>query len=351
MMNAAKWELLKKGAFIPANPLVLDENRQLDTRRQRALVRYYLDAGVDGLAVGVHTTQFAIRQHGLFEPVLKISADVAAKEAGRTLLMVAGVCGPTEQAVREAQIARDLGYDLVLVSCGGLPGYTEDELIERAKKVADVLPVFGFYLQPAAGGRLLSRDYWRRLADIPGVAAIKMAPFNRYQTMDVVRGVMESQRCDDITLYTGNDDNIIVDLLTPYCLEAGGQLKTKRIMGGLLGHWSVWTKNAVEYFHRVKAIADSGAPIDPEIMTLAAQVTDANAAFFDTDHNFLGCIAGLHEVLMRQGLMAGRWALDPKEDVSEGQVEEINRVRRAYPHLCDDEFVAANLEKWMRDDK
>jgi len=348
MLTSDQLYVLRRGAFIPAVPLALDAERQLDAPRQRALVRYYLAAGVDGLAVGVHTTQFAIRQKGLYEPVLRIAAETVAAEAQNTTLLVAGVVGPTEQAVAEAVIARDLGYDMVLLSCGSLPDYTEDMLIARARRVADVLPVFGFYLQPAAGGRLLSRDYWKKLADLDNVLAIKMAPFNRYQTLDVVSAVCHSDRCEDITLYTGNDDNIIVDLLSPYRIQVGNHVVEKRIVGGLLGHWSVWTQKAVAYYRMVRELARRGDPITPDLLAFANQVTDANAVFFDAANNFDGCIAGLHAILTEQGILAGRWTLDPAEDVSPGQLEEIGRIKRDYPHLCDDAFVAANVEKWLK---
>ena len=346
MLTPSKWQRLRAGTFIPANPLCLTPERTLDTAVQRKLVRYYLASGVGGLAVGVHTTQFAIREHGLYEEVLRISAQVTAKHGDPDTLLIAGVAGPTAQAVNEAKIARDLGYDLVLVSCGNLPGYSEDELIERTRLIGEVLPVFGFYLQPAASGRLLSADYWRKLADLPCVAAIKMAPFNRYQTLDVVRGVCESPRYDDITLYTGNDDNIIVDLLAPYRMNVGGKTVKKRIVGGLLGHWSVWTHAAVEYFNRVKAVADVGGDVPPELFVLANEITDCNGVFFDAANNFAGCIAGLHDILVKQGLMQGRWCLDPAEDVSPGQIEGIDRVRAAYPHLCDDDWIAAHIHEW-----
>jgi len=342
---------LHEGTVIPANPLALDENRKFDEKRQRALCRYYLDCGVGGLAVAVHTTQFEIRkpEHNLLEPVLRIAKEEASefeKKAGEVIVMVAGACGPMEQAVKEAALAKSLGYDAVLLSPGGLNHLSEEELIERTKAVAEVLPVIGFYLQTAVGGRHFSYDYWTKIAEIPGVVAIKAAPFNRYYSYDVVRAVAFSSRRDDITLYTGNDDNIVLDLVTKYKFNINGEVYEKGFIGGLLGHWSVWTKTAVDLFNKLKEVRESES-ISPEILTLAAEVTDTNAVFFDTANNFKGCIAGLHEVLRRQGLLRGIWCLDPNETMSDGQAEEIDRIYKAYPHLNDDEYIKANLDKWL----
>lgn len=342
---------LHEGTVIPANPLALDENRKFDEKRQRALCRYYLDSGVGGLAVAVHTTQFEIRkpEHNLLEPVLRIAKEEASefeKKNGEVIVMVAGACGPKEQAVKEASLAKSLGYDAVLLSPGGLNHLSEEELIERTKAVAEVLPVIGFYLQTAVGGRHFSYDYWTKIAEIPGVVAIKAAPFNRYYSYDVVRAVAFSSRRDDITLYTGNDDNIVLDLVTKYKFNINGEVYEKGFIGGLLGHWSVWTKTAVDLFNKLKEVRESDN-ISPEILTLAAEVTDTNAVFFDTANNFKGCIAGLHEILRRQGLLRGIWCLDPNETMSDGQAEEIDRVYKAYPHLNDDEFIKANLDKWL----
>ena len=328
---------LLKGLVIPAHPLALDAQRKMDERRQRALSRYYIAAGAGGLAVGVHTTQFAIREHGLLAPVLQLASE---EMRGRDVVGVAGVVGKTPQAVAEAGLARETGYDAVLLSLGALRDATVDELIAHSREVAAVLPVVGFYLQPSVGGRILPYAFWRRFAEIANVAAIKMAPFNRYQTLDVVRAVIESGRAGEIALYTGNDDNILVDLLTPFAF--GG--KSVRIVGGLLGHWAVWTSKAVEHLH----LARSAAAISPATLTLASQITDANAALFDPAHHFHGCIAGIHEILRRQGLLEGRWCLDPAEELSPGQMEEIDRVCRAYPHLTDDAFVAAHRDEWLR---
>lgn len=330
---------LARGLAIPAHPLALDAERRLDERRQRALSRYYLAAGVGGLAVGVHTTQFAIRDPrvGLFEPVLALAAE-EMNRADRPVVRIAGICGERAQAEREAGLARALGYHAGLLSLAALREPTEDELLAHASAVGEILPLIGFYLQPAVGGRVLSYAFWRRFAEIPAVVAIKIAPFNRYQTIDVVRAVIEAGR-NDLALYTGNDDNIVADLLTAY--RFGG--RERRIVGGLLGHWAVWTRRAVELQERCRQAAPSA-----ELLRLGIEVTDANAAFFDAANGFRGCIAGLHEILRRQGLLAGTWCLDPAETLSPGQAEEIERVCRAYPHLSDDEFVAEHRDEWLR---
>ena len=327
------------GLAIPAHPLAVTARRKLDERRQRALSRYYIAAGAGGLAVGVHTTQFAIRDPkiGLFRPVLELAAE-EMNQSGRPLVRVAGICGRTKQAVAEAVTIRELGYHAGLLSLAALRDASELQLLEHCRAVAAVSPIIGFYLQPAVGGRVLPYSFWRKFAEIENVVAIKMAPFNRYQTIDVVRAVVSAGR-GDIALYTGNDDNIVLDLLTPY--RFNGQ--TRRIVGGLLGHWSVWTKRAVE----LQAQCRSGK-VTPELLQLNIEVTDANAAFFDAANGFAGCIAGLHEVLRRQGLLAGVWCLDPRETFGSGQRAEIDRVYRAYPHLNDDAFVAAHREEWLR---
>lgn len=345
-------KILHEGTVIPANPLALDENRKFDEHRQRALVRYYLDSGVGGLAVAVHTTQFEIRdpKHNLLETVLTVAIDESRKyeeATGKTIVMVAGVCGPKEQAVKEAKLAKSLGYDAVLLSPGGLNHLSEDEMIERTAAVAAEMPVIGFYLQTSVGGRKFSYNYWERVCAIDNVVAIKAAPFNRYYTFDVVRAAALSPRADEIALYTGNDDNIVIDLVSNYRFEVDGKVYEKRFIGGLLGHWSVWTKKAVELFEKCKALHGCDE-IPADILKLANEVTDTNAAFFDTANGFKGCIAGLHEVLRRQGLMKGIWCLNPEETMSEGQLEEINRVYEMYPHLNDDEFVRANLDKWLK---
>ena len=344
---------LHEGTVIPANPLALDENRQFDEKRQRAVVRYYLDSGVGGLAVAVHTTQFEIRlpQYNLLERVLKVAKDEASKfeaKTGETIVMVAGACGPKEQAVKEAELAKSLGYDAVLLSPGGLNHLTEDEMIERTEAVAKVMPVIGFYLQTPVGGRHFTYNYWERLAEIDNVVAIKAAPFNRYYTFDVAKAVALSSRCDEITLYTGNDDNIVLDLISNYKFTVDGKTYEKRFIGGLLGHWSVWTKKAVELFERLKEVRKLDA-IPAEILVLANEVSDTNAVFFDSANEYKGCIAGLHEVLRRQGIFKGTWCLNPDEQMSAGQSEEIDRVYKMYPHLHDDDFVKANLDKWLAD--
>lgn len=343
-------ELLRRGLVIPACPLALDAARRLDERRQRALVRYYAAAGAGGLAVGVHTTQFAIREIGLFEPLLKLIAEEfrrADSARAEPLARVVGMCGPTRQAAAEASAAREAGYHAGLLSLGALKHAEEDELLAHCRAVAEILPLIGFYLQPAAGGRILPYHFWRRFAEIENVVAIKIAPFNRYQTLDVVRAVAESDR-EDIALYTGNDDSIVVDLLTPFRFEVSGQKVERRITGGLLGHWAVWTRKAVELHAECRVIAESGQPVPPEILGRGVEVTDANAALFDAANGYAGCIAGLHEVLRRQGLLEGIWCLNPDETLSPGQGKEIDRVCRAYPHLADDDFVDAHRDEWLR---
>jgi hypothetical protein len=339
--------LLLKGTVIPAHPLALDEGRRLDERHQRALTRYYLASGAGGIAVGVHTTQFEIRlpKHNLFEPVLRMAAEeLAQAKLNRPFINVAGIVGPAEQAVKEARLARTLNYDLGLLSNGGLSDLSENELIERAQQVADVIPVFGFYLQPAVGGRILSFDFWKRFAAIKNVHAIKVAAFNRYQTLDVVRAVCQSERADEIALYTGNDDNIVGDLLTPYRFEHSGKIVEKRFVGGLLGHWAFWTKRAVELLDRIKAMDPKDIPA---MLTRGIEITDANAAAFDPSHQYHGCISGINEILRRQGLLATNLCLSEKETLSSGQFYEIDRVCKAYPHLHDDRFILDNLKNWL----
>ena len=344
-MDKKKRKRLREGVVIPAHPLALDRSRKLDERRQRALTRYYLAAGAGGVAVGVHTTQFAIRDVGLLQPVLELAAKTAAEyeNAKRPIVKVAGVCGPTGQAVAEAELAAGLGYDAALVSLAALPQATVTDLIEHVRAVAEVIPVFGFYLQPSVGGRILPYDFWRKFVEIDNVVAIKVAPFNRYQTFDVVRAVAESGRAKQIALYTGNDDHILLDLVDIYRF---GQ-KDYRFVGGLLGHWAVWTRRAMDHLRERKRVVDSRLPIPTPYLRLANQVTDANAAFFDPANGFAGCIAGLHEVLRRQGLLEGLWTLDPNEGLSPGQSEEIDRVYKAYPHLNDDLFVAQHIDEWL----
>jgi len=347
-MNA--FEVLRGGVVIPASPLALNAQRRWDERRQRALWRYYIAAGAGGIAVGVHTTQFAIRdpQIGLFRPLLELACeefDRADATRNEPLVRIAGICGDTPQALSEAELARAMGFHAGLLSLSALKEADDDTLIAHCQRVAEVIPLVGFYLQPAVGGRVLSYRFWRRFAEIENVVAIKIAPFNRYQTLDVVRAIAEAER-DDIALYTGNDDNIVLDLLTPYRFNVGGKQVERRIVGGLLGHWAVWTKRAVELLERCHVAAQQPA-IPADLLRLAIEVTDCNAAFFDAANGFRGCIAGIHEVLRRQGLLEGIWCLDPNETLSPGQADEIDRVYRSYPHLNDDAFVAEHLHEWL----
>ncbi len=345
---------LRRGLVIPAHPLALTAARKLDERRQRALTRYYLDAGAGGIGVGVHTTQFAIRNPkvALYRPVLELAAETVSEwesENGKRAVKVAGVIGRTRQAVREAETAAGLGYHVGLLGLGALTRASDTELIAHARAVGDVIPLMGFYLQPAVGGRRLSYRFWRRFVEIPSVVAIKIAPFNRYDTGDVVRAVVDAGRAGEIALYSGNDDNILIDLLTTY---PGGA----RMVGGLLGHWAFWTRTAVAQLGRVRAVSSSHperqrrgrSPGLRHLLTLAAQITDANGAVFDAANGFRGCIPGIHEILRRQGLLRGRWCLDRNEVLSPGQAREIDRVSMAYPHLADDAFVRERLDRWMR---
>jgi dihydrodipicolinate synthase/N-acetylneuraminate lyase len=344
---------LRGKAVIPACPLALTARRTLDERRQRALVRYYLDAGATGLAVGVHTTQFAIRDPkvGLFRPVLELAAaeiDRAERRGGRRIVRVAGVCGPTAQALAEAELVRGCGYHAALLSLGALKNASEAELLAHGRRVAEVIPVVGFYLQPAVGGRVLPYSFWRRFAEIENVVAIKIAPFNRYQTLDAVRAVAESGR-DDVALLTGNDDNIVMDLLTPFRFRTARGPAERRITGGLLGQWAVGTQRAVALVDECHRLVAAGGSVPDEMLRLHVELTDANSAIFDAANGFAGCIAGVHEVLRRQGLLEGIWCLDPDETLGPGQAEEIDRVCRAYPHLTDDDFVRANRDRWLSD--
>jgi hypothetical protein len=338
--------LLQRGTVIPAHPLALTADRQLDEQHQRALTRYYLDAGSGGLAVGVHTTQFEIRDVGLYEPVLRLAMETRQGWTDHPKVMIAGLVGRTEQALAEAGIATGLGYHAGLLSLAAFRDAGEDEIIDHCRAVAARIPLVGFYLQPAVGGRILPFSFWRRFAGIDNVVAIKMAPFNRYRTLDVIRGVVAAGAEERVTLYTGNDDHIVLDLVTPFVAHRDGQPVTVRIRGGLLGHWSVWAKTAVDLLGRAHKATEAGA-IDADLLALDSQVTDCNAAFFDVANNFRGCIAGCHEILRRQGLLQGRWCLNPDEDLSPGQMDEIDRVVASYPHLNDDGFVADNLARWL----
>lgn len=337
-------EIFAAGAVIPAHPLALTAIRKLDERRQLAVGRYYAAAGAGGMAVGVHTTQFAIHDNGMLKPVLEIALQ-AAREAGRPMVMIAGVQGDTTHAVAEARAAKDLGYHMVLLRPAA---GSDDEMIARAKAVGEVLPVVGFYLQPAVGGRVLSREFWRRFAQIETVAGIKIAPFDRYRTLDVLNGVALSGRADRIALYTGNDNTIISDLVTPYRLAGRDGVVNLRFVGGLLGQFAVWTRNAVDILAKVQQARDGDRQALSELLLLDPQLTDANAALFDVANGFAGCIAGINEILARQGLLGGRWCLDPHEDLSAGQAAEIDRVCTAYPHLTDDSFIAEHRDSWLR---
>lgn len=339
----------RRGMVIPAMPLALNEKREFQPDYQRALARYYIDAGAGGIAVGVHSTQFEIRdpEIGLFEPVLRQTAafiDEWSARREKAVMKIGGICGPTAQALKEAEFERSLGYDAGLLSLAALKNASIDELLAHCRKVAEVLPVIGFYLQPGVGGRVLPYEFWREFVTIDHVIGVKIAPFNRYQTFDVVRATAESGR-EDITLYTGNDDNIVIDLLTEYDING----RKLRIKGGLLGHWCCWTGKAVELLEECRRIVEAGGAVPAEMLTRSVQVTDCNAAFFDPAHRFAGCIPGIHEVLRRQGLLPGTWCLNPDEVLSPGQAEEIDRVWRAYPRLNDDEFVRAHRAEWFGD--
>ena len=354
-------EHLLTGHVIPAQPLALTSERKLDERHQRALTRYYVAAGAGGLAVGVHSTQFAIRdpKHGLFEPVLALASetiDAALEESPRPFLKVAGLCGRTQQAVCEAETARAHGYHAGLLSMAAYAGDEDETVLAHCRAVAEVMPIIGFYLQPAVGGRVFGYRFWRAFAEIPNLVAIKMAPFNRYQTLDVVRAVAEAGR-EDVALYTGNDDNIIWDLLSRFLIpvsDGTGDWKPveRFIVGGLLGQWAVWTTRAVALLAEIKknhARANADLVLDQSWRSRAPELTDANAAIFDAANGFRGCIPGIHEVLRRQGLMAGTWCLDPDECLSPGQTEEIDRVIRAYPAIQDSRpWIEEHRDEWLK---
>ncbi len=344
--------LLKQGIVIPATPLALTEDRAFDSKTQRILMRYYLASGVGGIATAVHSTQFAIRdpEYALFEPVIRLVSEEIDRYEEKTdscIVKICGACGPVKQAVQEASLAKSLGYDAVLLSPGGLNHLSENEMLERTKMVAEVLPVIGFYLQSAVGGRVFSYEYWKALVEIPNLIAIKCASFNRYTTLEVMRAVASSSRPDEITMYTGNDDNIVSDLLTDYKVMTPHGLVSKGFEGGLLGHWCVWAKSAVQLLSSIHEAKRKGT-VPSELLSLGAEVTDMNAAVFDPKNNFAGCIPGIHEVLRRQGLFQNRICLDKEEVLSEGQMEELDRVIAAYPHLVDDAFIREHLASWMQ---
>jgi dihydrodipicolinate synthase/N-acetylneuraminate lyase len=339
-------QLIADGIVIPAHPLALTSERKFDARRQRALTRYYIDAGAGGLAIGVHTTQFAIRDVGLYEPVLRNAAETAKAWTDRPLVLVGGLAGWSEQAVAEARLAVSLGYHAGLLSLGAMREASTKDIVEHCRTVAKEIPLIGFYLQPAVGGRELGVDFWTAFAAIDNVVAIKVAPFNRYRTLDVFKGVVAAGAAERIALYTGNDDHIVLDLSVPFDIRHQGRTHRLEFRGGLLGQWSVWTKSAVELFERCRAAKDEGR-IDQDLLALDARVTDCNAAFFDVANDFHGCIAGCHEVLRRQGLLEGIWCLDPQEGLSPGQAQEIDRVLSEHADLSDDAFIAANVDRWL----
>lgn len=336
---------LRHGAVIPAHPLALGPDRKFDEASQRAISRYYVDAGSGGLAVGVHSTQFAIREVGLYRPVLELAIETARDWTDRPLVMIAGAVGRTAQAVEEAKTARSMGYHAVLLSLAALKGASEDDLIEHCTAVAREMPLIGFYLQTAVGGIPLSRAFWARFAAIENVVAIKVAPFNRYRTLDVAFGIVQAHAEERITLYTGNDDHIVADLVMPLVVRTGNREVMLRFQGGLLGHWSVWTRGAVKLLEKLKLSVNNGA-LPAEVLALDSFVTDCNSVVFDVDHDFAGCIPGCHEILRRQGLMSSIECLDPHEKLSPGQAEGIDRLYATYPELHDDAFVAANLARW-----
>jgi len=342
---------VKTGVVIPAMPLALNPDRSFDETHQRALARYYIEAGIGGIAVGVHSTQFQIREPeiGLFEPILSLVSDTIDAYCGPEsgTLKIAGICGRTEQALKEAELAVEYGYHTGLLSLAAFGDDDIPTMIDHCGKIAEVIPLFGFYLQPSVGGRILPYDFWRNFAEIENVLAIKIAPFNRYQTFDVVRAVCDAGRENEIALYTGNDDNIVLDLLTTYRIQSECGEKTLRIVGGLLGHWAVWTKTVVDQMAQIHELTEHQLPIPPQMLRLAQEITDANAVLFDAANNYRGCIPGIHEVLRRQGLFQGVWCLDENETLSPGQAAEIDRVYASYPHLNDDTFVRENLERWL----
>ena len=345
-------DAVRQGLVIPAHPLALDRNRKFDERHQRALTRYYLDAGAGGVAVGVHSTQFEIRDesYGLFEPVLELASETITdweERHGRRVVRIAGVCGQTAQAVSEARLARDLGYHLGLLSLGALKGWPAEKMVEHAAIVAREIPLFGFYLQPAVGGVVLSYSFWRAFLEIPNVVGIKVAPFNRYQTLDVIRALANSGRAEDVAVYTGNDDHIVLDLLSITEVQTGSGVYQIDCKGGLLGHWACWTAKAVEIHARCRA-ACWQSEIPADLLVLAGQVTDSNAAFFDAAHQYAGALSGINEVLFRQGLVTSNNCLNANERLSPGQSAEIDRVYRDYPELNDDEFVRENLDQWLK---
>lgn len=346
---------LLEGHVIPAHPLALTPHRTVDERHQRALTRYYVASGAGGMAVGVHTTGFPIHDQsiGLYRPVLELAAEaathaLAARRSGRGFVRVAGLVGDTRQAIREAEIARHLGYHCGLLSLGAWREAPLSQVLEHCRRVAEVIPLFGFYLQPAVGGMRLDYAFWREFAEIPNVVAIKIAPFDRYATLDVVRAVAASGR-DDIALYTGNDDAIVPDLVTSIPVHVGGRPATRDIVGGLLGQWAVWTRRAVELLDEIRAwrVGERNT-LPAEWLTRGAALTAANGVIFDVAHEFRGCLPGILEVLRRQGLVRGTWTFDTHEQLSAGQGEALDRLLLQHPELTDDAFVAQHRDDWLR---
>jgi len=354
MSNWHITDKLRSGCVIPAHPLALQKDNKLDEHHQTALSRYYLAAGAGGLAVGVHTTQFAIHEPkiGLYQPVLHLAAETVRDFAASTNsdgkpIMIAGIVGHIKQALKEAQLACDLGYHLGLLSLAALRGKSIEELVDHAAEVAKVIPIMGFYLQPVMSQMVLPGQFWSKFVEISNVLAIKISPFNRYQTLDVLEAVAHSGRSDEIELYTGNDDHIILDLLTQHKFNINGKVISVQIAGGLLGQWACWTKRAVEHLNRIKTIRQTKSQIPPDMLTLANQLTLANSAIFDAKNNFAGCIPGILYVLKGQGLLREIRTLDPNERLSPGQAAQIDKIIRDYPHLTDDDFVKENLHKWL----
>ena len=353
MVNTDIINKLRSGCVIPAHPLALHADNKIDEQHQKALTRYYLASGAGGLAIGVHTTQFAIHNSkvGLYRPVLGLAGETAQEYAKSTNcgepIMIAGIVGETRQAVKEAELARELGYHIGLLSLTALRGKSVDDLIDHARQVAKVIPIMGFYLQEAISQMVLDAEFWRKFVEIEGVLAIKIAPFNRYQTLDVLEAVAHSGRADEIALFTGNDDNIIADLLTKHEFNVDGRTVSLQIVGGLLGQWACWTKRAVEYLAGIKKIRETKMQIPQKMLTLASQLTLANKAIFDADNHFAGCIPGILYVLKRQGLVEEVRTLDEHECLSPGQAEKIDKIIENYPQLCDDDFVKENLDTWL----
>lgn len=344
-------EHLRDGTAIPAMPLAQDESGAFDPAYQKALVRYYVDAGTGGLAVGVHSTQFNIRdpEVNLYEAVLAMASDAIDEwiNPDRPYLKIAGIVGRTDQALNEARVASKHGYHAGLLSLSAFKDASVSDMIDHARAIANVLPLMGFYLQPAVGGRILPESFWKEFAAIENVVAVKISPFNRYQTLDVIRGIALSGRADEIALYTGNDDNIVADLLTPFKIQTPDGMRTLRITGGLLGHWAVWTQASVRLFSEIKSHLQTGSSSTSDLLAKGVHVTEMNGILFDVTNNFHGCLPGIHEVLRRQGLRRTNRCIDPDETLSPGQSAALERISQQYPDLVDDEFVAANLERWL----